>query len=296
MSWFNYHTHTNFCEGKCPPELFVKAAIQKNFISLGFSSRVPAVLPHPTSMYAEEWGHYLRKINTLRNTYEDKISIYTGAEIDYTIRQRPERLSLLDTTDYTIGSVRYVDYFKDDTPWAIDGHHLTFLRGLKEIYRYDIKRVISHYYALYREMIKTIQPTIVAHLDIIKVQNWDQQFYREDEKWYYYEVMATLETIKEFGSILEVNTRGLYKRRTLDLFPSQWILELVRDMEIPITLSCEAHHPDELKLEYKKTASRLVELGFGYLHVIDNGVWVAAPFDGLGIRSTGHSTRSRVVA
>ena len=32
----NYHTHTNFCDGKSTAEEMVKSAIEKNLIFLGF--------------------------------------------------------------------------------------------------------------------------------------------------------------------------------------------------------------------------------------------------------------------
>ena len=34
----NFHTHSNFCDGKCTAEEMVIAAIEKGFDTLGFSS------------------------------------------------------------------------------------------------------------------------------------------------------------------------------------------------------------------------------------------------------------------
>lgn len=298
MSWFTYHTHSYFCDGKFPPEEYVRSAINKGFFSIGFSSHFPLPFTTKWAMIAERLPDYLAQIESLRNKYAGKIEIYTGAEVDYV----PGQLTVKDVAvqsaelDYTIGSVHFVDCYYDGTPWQVDDRHLEFLKGLKEIFRYDIQSAVRRYFSLTREMVKETQPTIIGHLDKIKVQNWDNQFYEENERWYHNEVVATLETIQRHGCILEVNTRGIYKRRALHTFPSPWILEIARELNIPITLSCDAHHPDELKLEFKKTAAMLRELGYQTLHVLSNGTWIEAEFDSLGIKDRQQLTKSRIVA
>mgnify|MGYP000075830994 CR=1 FL=1 len=298
MSWFNYHTHCNYCDGKYPAEEYVLAAINKGFFSLGFSSHFPLPFSAKFAMAEERLADYLAQIESLCNKYACKIDIYTGAEVDYIPEQRTVKDAAVQAAelDYTIGSIHFVDSFFDGTPWQVDGRHLEFLRGLKDIFHYDIQQAVRRYYALTREMIKQTQPTIIGHLDKIKVQNWDNQFFDERERWYHNEVMATLETIQKYGGILEVNTRGIYKRKALTTFPSPWILEIALDLDIPVTLSCDAHHPDELKLEFKKTAAMLRDLGYQTLQVLSNGAWVEAEFDSLGIKGQQHFTSSRIVA
>ena len=53
------------------------------------------------------------------------------------------------------------------------------------------------------------------------------EFFREDEEWYISLLMETLELIKESGCVVEVNTRGLYKKRSDSLFPG---VKVIREM------------------------------------------------------------------
>jgi histidinol-phosphatase (PHP family) len=41
MTWNNYHSHTNFCDGTDTPETYVKAAIAQGMKVYGFSSHAP---------------------------------------------------------------------------------------------------------------------------------------------------------------------------------------------------------------------------------------------------------------
>lgn len=297
MSWYSYHIHSNYCDGQFPPEEYIRSAINKGYFAIGFASHFPLPFPSKWAMSNDRLPEYLAKINALRNKYTGKIEVYIGAEVDYIPNQLTVKDPIVSAAelDYTIGAIHFVDAFYDGTPWQINGRHLEFLRGLKDIFHYDVQMAVRRYYALTRAMIKETQPTIIAHLDKIKVHNWDNQFFDEQERWYHNEVMATLETIQQHGCILEVNTRGIYKRKTLTTCPSPWILEIAKDLNIPITIACDAHHPDELKLAYKQTANLLTEIGFSTMRVLSNGRWVDAPFDTLGIKKT-QAYSSRIVA
>ena len=41
MAFFNYHTHTTFCDGKSTPEEIVLEAIRLGMDTIGFSGHAP---------------------------------------------------------------------------------------------------------------------------------------------------------------------------------------------------------------------------------------------------------------
>ena len=89
------------------------------------------------------------------------------------------------------------------------------------------------------------------------------RYFSEEEGWYKDLVWKTLKYIsKETDCIIEVNTRGLYKKRADTFFPSPEILEQVYHLNIPITLSSDAHVPDELDGYYFEAIDLLKDIGF----------------------------------
>jgi histidinol-phosphatase (PHP family) len=72
---------------------------------------------------------------------------------------------------------------------------------------------------------------------------------------------------------VEVNTRGIYKGRSDELFPGKEILKKLLHLNIPITLSSDAHKPHELTGYFDEAKSILLEFGFKTLKVITESGW-----------------------
>ena len=123
-------------------------------------------------------------------------------------------------------------------------------------------------------MIDHQRPDVIGHLDKIKMYNRGRYF-SEDDPWYVSLVDETLDLIRQKGSIVEVNTRGLYKKRSDTLFPGPAILEKIQKLGIPVTLSSDAHKPHELSLQFEETTSFLVINGFRHLMNMTKNGWVA---------------------
>ncbi len=85
--------------------------------------------------------------------------------------------------------------------------------------------------------------------------------------------MDLLETIKQAGSIIEVNTRGIYKKRCDELYPGRWILKEIREKGLPVTLSSDAHRPEEIDGYYAETLEILRDIGFKNLVYYDERGW-----------------------
>jgi histidinol-phosphatase (PHP family) len=280
--WTNYHTHTNYCDGKASIAEVVASAISQNVVSLGFSSHAPIPIDCKWCMKKSSLENYLGELEN-QKTIGSGLPIYSSLEIDYI----PGIISPKDfesKLDYTIGSVHYVDFFEDGRGWEIDGTHAFFLEGYDAIFKKDIKAVMIRYFELLREMATDFCPTIIGHMDRIKIQNIGEAFYKESDQWYQDQIKQTLSAIQKSGAIVEVNTRGLYQKRSLTTYPSPWILELILKRGIPITLSSDAHHPSDLVNQFPEVAASLRSIGFEKIKVLDRGDWIDASFDHMGVR------------
>lgn len=231
-------------------------------------------------MHSASLAEYKNNIEALKN--KTKLpEIYTGLEVDYI----PNRIAPSDFKglDYTIGSIHFVDEFANGNPWEIDGLHTLFLQGLHQMFNNRYQDAWHRYFELTRDMIVHSPPTLLGHFDKMKIQNRDNLFFHENEPWYREEVKKVIAEIKKSDVIVEVNTRGGYQRKSPTVYPSPWILELLCQARIPITLSSDAHHPDQLVAHFTETSQLLKEIGFKKLRVMLAGEWKEVNFNEKGI-------------
>lgn len=280
--WANYHTHSNFCDGRGTPDEILNSAKHKHVLSIGLSSHAPLPFPKPWCMKANQLKDYFLTIDHLKKSHSG-IEIACGLEVDYVPNQIGPA-DLQSRLDYTIGSIHFVDALPDGTPWEVDGAADTFQQGFNSIFGKNARAAISRYFELTREMITRSTPDIVGHLDKIKIQNKNNSLFQESESWYRAEVRQTLRQIREAGCVLEVNTRGLYQQKTVDPYPSPWVLAQAHELGLPVTLSSDAHHPDQLTCQFNETAAILYEIGFRHLMVWYTGRWQLVSFNPNGIQ------------
>lgn len=275
----NYHSHSNYCDGSSPLEEYIIAAINLGFDAYGFSSHAPLPFPCQWAMPLNQLQDYFRRISYLKEKWQDEILIFKSLEIDYIPSIMGPNHSMLKSLplDYTIGSVHFIEQFSDGTPWAVDSSHRKFLIGLEEIFKGDIIRLVKKYYSNTRKMVREETPTIVGHLDKIKMHNLYQPHFDESEAWYQEEIEYTLNTIKTSGSFIEINTRGMYRSKSKSMYPSNWILEKIKEKSIPIVLNSDAHMPSEINLGFDEALILLQAIGFTHLKNFNGTDWIDTP-------------------
>lgn len=275
--WTNYHTHGDYCDGKEPLSNYLNHPL---IASLGFSAHAPLPFECNWSMPAEKLEAYFAEISELKRTAV--IEIYAGLEVDYI----PKLIgpAYFPQTDFTVGSVHFVDQFRDCIPWEIDGLHSRFTEGLQEIFKGDYKAAWARYFELIRQMLEDSPPDMLGHLDKMKIQNAGNKYFREDEPWYQQEIEKVLNTIKQTETIVEINTRGIYQQKSDTTYPSPWIIAKMKERGIRVTLSSDAHHPKDLCSQFEQAASLLLKTGYKKITVLKDGEWKEVNFNENGIQ------------
>ncbi len=275
MTYTNYHTHSLFCDGTSIPEDYVIEAMKKNISSLGFSSHAPVPFSNKWSMKYEKLDEYKQTIRSLEKKYKDNIEINLGLEIDYipgittTFNEFRNKIQ----PDYVIGAVHLVKKAGIEKLWFIDGPEHNYHDGLKIIFDNNIREAVTAFYDQSCEMLLTQKPDVIAHLDKVKMYNRDIYF-REDELWYIKLVEKTINIIEQTGAIVEVNTRGIYKKKSKTLYPDVNLLQQCVSKKIPITISADAHQPDELTGYFDETIRLLKDIGFRTIVILKNKKWI----------------------
>lgn len=280
MQRFNLHTHSVFSDGKSTPEEVVTEALRQGMTTLGFSDHSPVPFENTFAIKDNEVRNYVETINSLKEKYKDQIDIYCSMEMDFIpgivkdFKKTKETFSL----DYMIGSVHLVGN-NVERLWFIDGSKWeTYDEGLFNYYDGDIKKGVRAFFHQYNEMIETEAFDIVGHFDKIKMHNRGRYF-SEDDKWYRDYLMETLTLIKEKSLIVEVNTRGIYKKRSDDFYPSTWVLPIMNQMGVPVVISSDSHKSEELSLCFKEAEEELKSAGYKSTICYDSGRWIEMPFN-----------------
>ena len=260
---YNFHQHSFFSDGKSEPEEYVKQAIELSFVAMGFSEHSPLPFDNGFSLKQENIERYVSALDRLKKKYSDKIALYRALELDYVpgISQNFDHWKQACRVDYAIGGIHLVKPPHTDELWFTDGPNRDIYdRGVMKFFDNNIKNAIRTYYHQVNNMVETQTFDVIAHVDKIKMHN-QNRFFTEDEKWYRNLVSETLTLIKEKELIVEINTRGLYKKRSDKLFPDDETLRQVIEMGIPVILSSDAHQPVEINYYFDYAAKRLQEMG-----------------------------------
>ena len=297
MQNFNLHTHSIYSDGKSQPREIVEEAVRQGFTTLGFSEHSPLPFDNNFSVKSENMPHYMTEIARLKEEYKSRIDLYCALEADYlTNVSEPfavtkERYHL----DYLIGGVHLVvnkptttapktliasadpqslTLINTDEIWFIDGPKWeVYDEGLQKLFDGDIHRAVRRFFEQTNEMIENEPFDIIAHFDKIKMHNRGRYFH-EDEVWYRKLALETLDLIREKGLVMEVNTRGIYKKRYNGFYPSPWLMEEACKMGIPAIISADAHHFSEISLEFEAAEEALKQAGYRNVVNLKDGKWV----------------------
>ncbi len=268
----NFHTHSAYCDGRGEPEKYIRKAIARGLQVLGFSSHAPVPYKSFWNMKVEKVDHYLETIARLKQRYQKQLEIYTGLEIDYLPGDK-RNIFQKYPLDYRIGSVHLFYQPGDSRYYSIDGTDAEFRETLEVLFQGQIAALVQQYYRYLCRMVTEHQPEIIGHLDVIKKNNDSGKYFSEKEAWYQEAVAELLAVIKARGSIVEVNTGGISRGYTQEVYPSPWILKKCCQLGIPVMINSDAHTPEHIDSNYAETRQLLTEIGYQKQRILLNRKW-----------------------
>jgi histidinol-phosphatase (PHP family) len=262
----NLHCHSTFSDGKNSPEEMTLAAIKKGFAYLGFSEH--STTEYEASIKQESIHEYFAEVKRLQSVYSGQIELYAGFENDYYgLHPKPEQdftiASVHDILDEATGKYHTVDYTHDKYKEAIDA-----------IGGGDVRKLIAKYYDMVAELAESYRPDIVGHLDLITKFNEDGRYFDERSSWYRDTVTKACERIAATGCIVELNTGAIARGYRSEPYPARWILELLRALQVPVTISSDAHNADGLDFWFDQSEALLRDCGYKSIRQLSGGKWI----------------------
>lgn len=257
----NFHTHTNYCDGKDSPEELVKAAIQKGFFALGFSPHSYTEMDKSFAMSASQAQNYRAEIAALKEKYRGKIELYCGIEQDY-FSEEPT-----DCYDYVIGSVHYV--LKSGEYIAVDDTAEIVKNAVNRLYCGDFDALAEDYFSLAARVAEKTNADIIGHFDLVSKFS-EKNGYGESPRF----LAAAERAVKAlipFGLPFEINTGAMARGSRSVPYPSPEILKIIKKHGGEIMLSSDCHDKNYLDFAFCEAAAIARETGFTRAACIKNG-------------------------
>jgi histidinol-phosphatase (PHP family) len=262
----NLHTHTTFCDGQSTAEQMVLKAIEKGFVSLGFSGH--AYTPFElTSCMTDEQG-YINEINRLKKVYEKDIEIYLGTEED--------AFALVDRSryEYVIGSLHFLKVNGQTLPLDIGKD---YMYRCFEAFGKDVEAMAESYYSTFADYLLRRRPDVVGHFDLLtKYDEVDGPIFLGNNK--HDEIAkAFLRSVARGGLLFEVNTGAIARGYRTSPYPSVSLLHLLKKEGANITLTSDCHNADYLDCHFSEAKNMLYDIGFRETVIIRNNKFTKIP-------------------
>lgn len=172
------------------------------------------------------------------------LSVRAGLEVD--CRPGIDHKSILSgyPWDYIIGSVHSIGSWEFDRPGEEGGFDA-----------WDMDELYKIYFELVEGVASTGLYQIIGHMDLIKI-------YGHRPRRRVTEIAGRLlQVVAGSGAALEVNTAGLFKP-VAEIYPGEDLLKEAYNLNIPVTVTSDAHAPGEVGRERARALQMLRNIGY----------------------------------
>lgn len=253
----NCHTHTTYCDGNNTAREMIDTAIDKGFVSLGFSGHVPMNFSNDWAMTNEVLPLYIDEIKNLKSLYKDKIDVLCGIELD-------ADLSIKDLSefDYTIGSVHQFRKGSKDFPIDLSAESLE--NTVITEFNGSWIGMCRAYFVRLADFICELKPDVVGHFDLVTKYNQNNRFFDESDTEYRKAALAAIDKIIAEGGnpVFEVNTGAMYRVGKTQPYPAPFIMEYLKKCNARITITSDSHCCDSLDFAFDKAEDYCRSFGF----------------------------------
>ncbi|QSX08335.1 histidinol-phosphatase [Alkalibacter rhizosphaerae] len=276
----NFHIHSTFCDGKNSLDEMAKAAIRSRLKAIAFTSHNPLEGEEHWTLSQDKVETYLKEIQHLQKVYEKQIDIYSGLEVDYLFDSgfNPLAKPYLKRLDCWIGSVHALARWENGKYWFVDEDEKNFHEGIQHFFSGEARKAVQRYYEIQMEMVEAGGLSFIGHMDLIKKNNRNHQYFCETDLWYRDLVEVFLKTVKRKDAIVEINTGGVRRYGKECFYPSVWILERIRDLEIRWTINGDSHDTGGIAYYFEETEALLRNKGMNGYWSFESGKWIQKKF------------------
>jgi histidinol-phosphatase (PHP family) len=234
-------------------ERYRELAAERGIQELGVSEHV-----HRFAQALEVWTHpwyrhwAVDDLDAYCEFVRADTDLKLGIEVDFLPGREDRIANLLDGRDwdYVVGSVHFL---RDEAIDLGEGRWAEF-----GIWRSgDPDDVWSRYFETLGEAARTGLYDILAHPDLVKVWGHGAPTPEGDLRRFY---ELAMDGIADSDVAIEVSTAGL-RKPVGEIYPAREFLEMCLEADRPVTLSSDAHLPEQLGFGYERAVEWLRTAG-----------------------------------
>lgn len=246
----NFHTHTNFCDGKNTAEEMVLAAREKGFTALGLSGH--GTTPEDLSYCVKDMEGYISEVKRLQEKYKKDIHIYLGVEEDCWAPVDRSRF------DYIIGSSHYL--------WAGGERYdadcsVATLRTAIAAFGGDKLALAEHYFDTFCRYLEWRRPDIIGHFDLLtKFDEGEEPIFLPDPA-YMELARAYIRRAAKTGCVFEVNTGAMARGLRTTPYPCEELLYELKACGARLILSSDSHSAATVDFGFETVKAKLRDMG-----------------------------------
>lgn len=259
----NCHTHTVYCDGKNTAREMIEAAIDKGFVSLGFSCHSPMIYENDWAINKDEIKDYLEEIHALKKEYSDRIDILCGVEADKDYSD----INFRDF-DYAIGSVH--QFIKGTAVYEIDLSAERLSEAVDCLFGGDVYRMSECYFNMVADFICQNTFEVVGHFDLITKFNEKSALLDENNPLYQKSALNAVDRILNYNKeiLFEVNTGAMFRKGNKKPYPAPFIMEHLHKRSAKITITSDAHCCEALDFAFENAAEYCKSFGFENSYIL----------------------------
>ena len=253
----NCHTHTVYCDGKNSAEEMTLAAIEKGFVSLGFSGHSPMYYDTDWTMTKENVAEYIKSVKAAKEKHRNEIDILCGIELDADFSD----INLADF-DYTIASVHQLH--GKGKIYSVDLSPEELTECVNTVFDGDWNYMAETYFNNLADFVLSGDFDVVGHFDLITKFNGKTPLFDENNETYKASALKALDRILDTKPdiLFEVNTGAMYRKGNTKPYPAEFLLKHIKERGGLITVTSDSHCCESLDFAFDEMVDYCKKCGF----------------------------------
>lgn len=248
----DFHTHTNFCDGKNTPTEMVKSAYNMGLTDYGVSGHAYITAGGEFGMNDDILLKYKNELYDLREKYKGKMNIYIGIELDV--------LGPIQEAEYSIGSCHCLE--KNGKYVVIDNTEEILCNAVNKLWNGDWYSLTDDYYNLVSKVYDITKCDFVGHFDLITKFNQDYKHFDESDDRYLDSAYKAMKKLNSFDLPFEINTGAISRGYREEPYPNEILLRELKNMGGRIIINSDSHSVDNICYKFDEAVEIAKRCGF----------------------------------